>query len=144
MTYILKWVDQTGWKQDLYFDYTIVDWLHLRTGRDRASYIVGKNRMRLGPQLRLTDDSQNRLRTGSKRGPQYRMRKVDSRCTKFSSHLGWFKNLCIFSWLIFFIDSCVNAKRESFNYTHTKERFSWKRLGALSQKQTENNDPGYS
>jgi len=57
MTYILEWVVQTGWKQDLYFDYAKVDWLHLRTGWDQDSYTVCKNRIRSGPQLRLIDDS---------------------------------------------------------------------------------------
>ena len=78
------------------------------------------------------------------REPGWSMRQVGSCCTKFSSHLGCFKNLCNSYWLIFFIDSCVNAKQESLNYIHTKERFSWKRLGTLSQKEAENNVSGCS
>jgi len=78
------------------------------------------------------------------REPGWSMRQVGSPYTKFSSHLGCFKNLCNFYWLIFFIDSCVNAKQESLNYMHTKERFSWKKLGTLSQKQAKNNISGCS
>ena len=34
----------------------------------------------------------------------------------------------------------MDANQENLDYTHTKERFSWKRLGALSQKQAEISD----
>jgi len=96
MTYILEWVVQTGWKQDLYFDYVIPDWLHVRTGWDQDSCNICKNRIRSGSQLRLTVDSQNNLRTGSKGDPQHRMRKFGSRCKTFSSRLSCVKSLCIF------------------------------------------------
>jgi len=46
--YILECVDQIGWEQDLYIDRAIVNWLHLRTGRDHDPHIVCKNRMRIG------------------------------------------------------------------------------------------------
>ena len=52
--------------------------------------------------------------------------------------------ILVFLLIIFFIDSYINVKQESLNYTHSKERFSWKRLGALSQKQAEISDPGCS
>ena len=35
MIYKLECVDQAGWKHDLYIDWAIVNWLHLRTGYDQ-------------------------------------------------------------------------------------------------------------
>ena len=50
MIYILECVDQTGWKQDLYFDCATANWLHLRIGWDQDPYTGCKNRLRAGSQ----------------------------------------------------------------------------------------------
>ena len=53
------------------------------------------------------------------------------------------KNLCIFIdyFLYKFLCKC---QQESLNHTHSKERFSCKRLGALSKNRTENSVPSWS
>jgi len=53
------------------------------------------------------------------------------------------KNLCIFIdyFLYKFLCKC---QQESLNHTHSKERFSWKRLGALTHKQADISVPSWS
>ena len=111
-------------KTGVYFECATVNWLQLRTGWDQDSYNVCKNRIRSCPQLRLTDDSQNRLRSGSQGDLWDRL----AAATRNFQATRCFKNLCNFYWLIFFIDSCVNAKQESLNCIHTEKRFSGKGL----------------
>jgi len=139
---LYTWVSWPNWLKTRTYILAMLEWLIAFENRVRSRLIQclqEHDKIRSSVEVNSWFPYQAEIRE-----PGWSTRQVGRCCKKFSSQLSCFKNICNFYWLIFFIDSCINAKQESLNYIHTKERFSWKRLRTLSQKQAENNVSGCS
>ena len=117
MTYILEWVDPTGWKQDLQFDYARVTdciWEQVEIKHRR---LICKNQIRIGLQLRLTSWSPDQAKN---REPGWSTKRSVAAARSFSSHLDG-PRIFVVSLINFpYIFLCKRQLRKSWLHTQRK------------------------